>query len=188
MPVKKNSTPDEKPAEPTPTPTASDEKQVEPTPTPSEVENNAPRPPENPNAHDHTDVEAALQRQTQDGKGDEEVPESDFQSFATEGVERGEKTDEEIALEVVRGKWGTGDEKREKLKEAGYDPTAIARLVNRHLTEGAPTVFPTTVRDDAVAVIRGEWGDEESEIKGNLSRANKNADEIWAERTRQLGL
>lgn len=38
-------------------------------------------------SHDDTDVPAALQRETQDGKGDGELPEGDFESFATDGME-----------------------------------------------------------------------------------------------------
>lgn len=34
------------------------------------------------------DVERALERKTDDGKGDEEVPESDFDSYATDEVEK----------------------------------------------------------------------------------------------------
>lgn len=166
-------------------------------PTPYGVTNvealtNAPASTD-PTAHDKTDVESALQRTTQDGPGEGEAPPSDFDSFATSGVEVDDETDtgfsdEDIADQVLRGKWGAGDEKREKLQAHGYDPIAIAKIVNRRLTGGAPNVFPTSVRDDAIAVIRGEWGDEETEIKGNLARAGKNVDEVWAERTRQLGL
>lgn len=35
-----------------------------------------------------SEVEAALQRDTQDGRGEGEPPESDFQGFATENVEK----------------------------------------------------------------------------------------------------
>lgn len=38
---------------------------------------------------DDTDVEAALQRETDDGKGENEPGETDFQGYATEGVEQG---------------------------------------------------------------------------------------------------
>lgn len=46
--------------------------------------------PEQDGAHDEEDVQALLARVTHDGKGDGEVPESDFVSFATEGVEKAE--------------------------------------------------------------------------------------------------
>lgn len=47
--------------------------------------------PEEQVHYDDTDVPAALERETQDGKGDDQVPEADFQSFATEGVENEEQ-------------------------------------------------------------------------------------------------
>lgn len=34
------------------------------------------------------DIEALLNRETADGKGDDEVPPADFESYATEGVEK----------------------------------------------------------------------------------------------------
>lgn len=37
---------------------------------------------------DETDVPAALERETQDGRGDEALSPSDFKGFATEGVEK----------------------------------------------------------------------------------------------------
>lgn len=36
-----------------------------------------------------------------------------------------------IAKEVLNGKWGNGDERKKKLKAAGYDPAAIQKLVNK---------------------------------------------------------
>ncbi len=38
-----------------------------------------------------------------------------------------------IAREVIAGKWGNGDERKAKLKAAGYDPVAIQKLVNKLL-------------------------------------------------------
>lgn len=39
-------------------------------------------------SQERRDILELVSRETQDGKGDEEVPESDFVSFATEGVEK----------------------------------------------------------------------------------------------------
>jgi hypothetical protein len=48
--------------------------------------------PETAEHHDAEDVSAALQRETQDGKGAEDPGESDWVSYASEGVEvEGEK-------------------------------------------------------------------------------------------------
>jgi hypothetical protein len=39
----------------------------------------------------------------------------------------------EIAKEVIRGKWGTGQERKDRLTEAGYDYTAVQKKVNEML-------------------------------------------------------
>lgn len=43
------------------------------------------------------------------------------------------KSNEEIAREVIAGKWGNGAERKKKLKEAGYDYSAIQKIVNKLL-------------------------------------------------------
>lgn len=41
------------------------------------------------------------------------------------------KSIEEIAKEVIKGKWGNGAERRAKLTAAGYDYTAVQKIVNK---------------------------------------------------------
>lgn len=43
------------------------------------------------------------------------------------------KTNEEVAREVIKGKWGNGATRKSKLKEAGYDPLVIQMIVNKLL-------------------------------------------------------
>lgn len=43
------------------------------------------------------------------------------------------KTNEQIAKEVIQGKWGNGDARKQKLKAAGYNPSVIQALVNKML-------------------------------------------------------
>lgn len=45
----------------------------------------------------------------------------------------GNKTNEQIAKEVIQGKWGNGATRKKKLTEAGYDYAAIQKLVNKML-------------------------------------------------------
>lgn len=40
------------------------------------------------------------------------------------------KTVEEIAAEVIAGKWGSGNDRRQRLSNAGYDYKEVQRLVN----------------------------------------------------------
>ena len=43
------------------------------------------------------------------------------------------KSNEEIAKEVIQGKWGNGAIRKQNLKNAGYNPTVIQALVNKML-------------------------------------------------------
>lgn len=45
------------------------------------------------------------------------------------------KTNEDIAKEVIAGKWGTGAERKKLLTEAGYNYNTIQKLVNKLLKE-----------------------------------------------------
>lgn len=45
------------------------------------------------------------------------------------------KTNEEIALEVIRGVWGNGDERKHRLAQAGYDYTIIQKIVNEKMKQ-----------------------------------------------------
>lgn len=49
------------------------------------------------------------------------------------------KTVDEIAQEVIDGKWGNGEDRVSALKNAGYDPDAVQKKVNELLSVKAPT-------------------------------------------------
>ena len=51
----------------------------------------------------------------------------------TNFVKSSAKTNEEIAHEVIRGLWGNGSERSRRLRNAGYNPEEIRKLVNRIL-------------------------------------------------------
>ncbi|MCI8431567.1 MAG: N-acetylmuramoyl-L-alanine amidase, partial [Lachnospiraceae bacterium] len=53
------------------------------------------------------------------------------------------KTVEQIAKEVLAGKWGNGDTRKQKLKTAGYDYNAVQAKVNEL---SKPQIKPTTVK------------------------------------------
>lgn len=156
------------------------------------VENNAPTPdpkpvqskPEVPQAHDKEDVEALLSRKTHDGKGEDEVPESDFISFATDGVER--LPVEVVAQEVLNGKLGNYQNSRDVLRGSGYDPREVQIEVNRRLSSGAPSAHAYSTKELAQQVIRGEWGRDE-EFPRNLESAGYDYQQVKLEVNRQLG-
>ena len=55
---------------------------------------------------------------------------------AASPVVSNKKSNEEIAKEVIAGKWGTGNARKSKLTKAGYDYEAIRKLVNQMMKKG----------------------------------------------------
>ena len=70
------------------------------------------------------------------------------------------KSNEEIANEVIAGKWGNGDARKVALTSAGYDFSAIQSIVNEKLAGKATESKPKLKSIDEVAkeVIAGQWG------------------------------
>lgn len=68
------------------------------------------------------------------------------------------KTVEQLAQEVLAGKWGNGEARKTALKKAGYDYTKVQAAVNK-LVAGKTTVTPKkTNQQIAKEVIAGKWG------------------------------
>lgn len=59
------------------------------------------------------------------------IRESGLNGYGKEGVPQ--KSLHEIAMEVIRGDWGNGEERRRRLRAAGYDYNAVQDEVNRIL-------------------------------------------------------
>ena len=68
------------------------------------------------------------------------------------------KTVDEIAQEVIAGKWGNGAERKEKLTAAGYDYNAVQSAVNAMLSGKKPAANTKSVDELAREVIAGKWG------------------------------
>lgn len=64
------------------------------------------------------------------------------------------KTIDQLAREVIAGKWGAGKERKARLEAAGYNYSQVQQLVNRLL---APNAVKTNY-DIAKEVIAGKWG------------------------------
>lgn len=80
------------------------------------------------------------------------VAESDIKKEASSKP----KSIDEVAREVINGKWGNGEDRRTRLTNAGYNYDEVQKKVNEILY-GAPK---KTKSIDAVAreVIEGKWG------------------------------
>ena len=73
-----------------------------------------------------------------------------------EAVGKPKKTNEELAKEVLAGKWGNGAERKQKLTAAGYDYNAVQAIVNKSSKVAAPT--KKTNEELAKEVLAGKWG------------------------------
>ena len=87
------------------------------------------------------------------------------------------KSNEEIAKEVIRGKWGNGSERKERLTASGYDFDTIQKIVDNMLNGTKPTVTKKSNEEIAKEVIRGKWGNG-SERKDRLTASGYDFDTI----------
>lgn len=67
------------------------------------------------------------------------------------------KSVDELAREVIRGDWGNGDTRRQRLTAAGYDYAAVQARVNEILSGKSASTTPTY---ETYTVIKGDtlWG------------------------------
>lgn len=70
------------------------------------------------------------------------------------------KSIDDIAREVILGKWGNGIDRKNKLTSAGYNYDEIQSAVNL-LISGKGTIYYTSVEQIAKEVIQGKWGNGE---------------------------
>lgn len=84
-----------------------------------------------------------------------------------------QKIIDELAHEVLNGKWGSGDERKRRLLAAGYDYDVIQTRVNELLQ---PT---KTIDELAQEVLNGEWGSGD-ERKRRLTEAGYDYEAVQA--------
>ena len=90
------------------------------------------------------------------------------------------KSLDEIAKEVIRGDWGNGQDRKDRLTAAGYDYGAVQSKVNDILNGSDSASAPVDKKSvDAIAkeVIAGKWGNGEAR-KTALTNAGYNYSEV----------
>ena len=73
------------------------------------------------------------------------------------GTSAPSKSINEVAKEVINGKWGNGSDRTNRLAAAGYDAKAVQNEVNRIL-KGNATTPSKSINEVAKEVINGKWG------------------------------
>ncbi len=86
------------------------------------------------------------------------------------------KSNDQIAQEVIQGKWGNGEYREQKLTTAGYDYSAVQALVNKKLV--GESFHPAKTMDQLVdEVIIGKWGNGQDRVS-RLKKAGYDPVEI----------
>ena len=78
------------------------------------------------------------------------------------------KSVDEVAKEVIRGEWGNGDERYNRLTNARYNYNEVQAKVNELLNSNKPTPAPTPsvdILDLVRKTIRGDFGNGEARRK-----------------------
>ena len=58
---------------------------------------------------------------------------SEYENASSIEAHNNQKSVEELAREVIKGRWGNGVQRKQKLQAAGYDYVAVQNAVNRLL-------------------------------------------------------
>ena len=88
---------------------------------------------------------------------------------------------EDMAKQVIAGKWGNGEARKTLLTKAGYNYNEIQKEVNRQLNK--VKLLPTS--DIAKQVIEGKWGNGQDR-KGRLTKPWYNYNTVQDEVNKQL--
>ncbi len=100
----------------------------------------------------------------------------DYASKATEKAP--EKSIDEIATEVLAGRWGNNPERKQRLEAAGYNYEAVQAAVNQKAKSGASA--KKSVSAVAQEVLAGKWGNNPARKKA-LEAAGYDYNAVQAE-------
>lgn len=103
------------------------------------------------------------------------VPKYDKETTIAGSGTTATKSVTEVAKEVIAGEWGNGEDRKNRLKAAGYDYEKVQAQVNALLN--GSTAATKSVTEVAKEVIAGKWGNGEDRKK-RLTAAGYNYNEV----------
>ena len=110
---------------------------------------------------------------------------ANLSSASTPTIPSTSKTTEEVAEEVIAGKWGNGEDRKQRLTAAGYNYSLIQAKVNE-LMGAKTTVSSKSIDELAREVIQGKWGNGE-ERKNRLISAGYDYSAVQAKVNELMG-
>ena len=87
------------------------------------------------------------------------------------------KSIDEIAKEVINGKWGNGEDRKNRLEKAGYNYSEVQSTVNNKLSGNGTTPSKKSVDEIGKEVSQGKWGNG-AERKNRLAQAGYDYSEV----------
>lgn len=85
------------------------------------------------------------------------------------------KSEDEIVQEILKGLWGNGEERKQKMQSAGYEYNSIQQKVNEYVRQNSNRKSNEEIAKEIVE--KGNWGVGQERID-NLRKAGYNAEEI----------
>ena len=104
-------------------------------------------------------------------------------STSINSVSTGDKSNEEIAREVISGAWGNGEDRVNRLTNVGYNASEVQEVVNRLLNGNYTS---NNLDEIAQEVIQGKWGNGEDRVN-RLTNAGYNYNEVQQKVNEILG-
>lgn len=92
-----------------------------------------------------------------------------------------------IVDEVIAGKWGNGEDRKNRLTQAGYNYSEVQVLVNQKLKGTSTSSNKKSIDTIADEVIAGKWGNG-NDRKSNLENAGYNYQEVQNKVNEKLGV
>lgn len=86
------------------------------------------------------------------------------------------KSNEELANEVIAGKWGNGEDRKNRLTQAGYDYNAVQSIVNQKVGAGKSSgaEYYTVQKGDNLTKIANRYGTTVNQLVAWNNIANPN--------------
>lgn len=71
-------------------------------------------------------------------------------------IETPRKTEDEIVEEILRGEWGNGEERKQKLQNAGYEYNSIQQKVNERVRQNSSRKSNEEIAKEII--VKNNWG------------------------------
>ena len=82
---------------------------------------------------------------------------------AKNSTNRATKTEDEIVEEILRGDWGNGEERKQKLQNAGYEYNSIQQKVNERVRQNSNRKSNEEIAKEIIT--KNNWGVGQERIK-----------------------